>query len=556
MLVSGENFADALSSAAKAGAAATMTLLSTAASTDAATSAWIASKYASISNLFVTGGTSAISTATATAAKTGATTVKVTASMVGGPGAKCVKVVYNSIMTFGQGVAGSSAGLPTDGTGAADSDAYKLNNSELSLEDANAAANDNVVCGPLTHDSPATTHVGGIGCVDSAAAGTTSCYILFGDALAVGDVLKIGSTTTPASAVGSRAGTGSFTVAADSVVPKVASFDPIQVGGLEVTFTMSEEVVWSATAADSANILTHDDIACGSDAVIDSMAHVTGNTFIGVIAGADPLAATETCTIKAHYKDVAGNAATAAKVSAVAVTDSIGPLVTAKLVKTAHTAGSATNLGTGGTFKVTALATGSYNGPAGDSWSVQTIAGTALPSISVYDAVNKKIVVSNCVSGCATGKQATAQNIVDAMNAHSEFATHFRATVVAAGNTTAVQAVTALSGGETAYDIVLTTNEIMGETAADFRKEEFTGDADGAGTGTAGCAVTQDTADTTATPVASDWYLKAMNITCTADATNKLITTGTSYILGGANLKDFKGNVMTAAARKIIVQAG
>ena len=94
MLVSGENFADALSSAAKAGAAATMTLLSTAAATDAATSAWIASKFASINNVFVTGGTNAISAATATAAKTGATTVKVTPTVTIGEGGKVATIVY------------------------------------------------------------------------------------------------------------------------------------------------------------------------------------------------------------------------------------------------------------------------------------------------------------------------------------------------------------------------------------------------------------------------------------------------------------------------------
>ena len=70
MLVSGESFADALSSAAKAGAAATMTLLTPAASLDAASETWMSTKYGSITNVFVTGGTSAVSTAAATSAKT------------------------------------------------------------------------------------------------------------------------------------------------------------------------------------------------------------------------------------------------------------------------------------------------------------------------------------------------------------------------------------------------------------------------------------------------------------------------------------------------------
>jgi putative cell wall-binding protein len=558
MLVSGENFADALSSAAKAGAAATMTLLSTTSAMDAASSTWIASKYASITNVFVTGGTSAISTAVATGAKTGATTVKVTATSNVGPGVTCIAITYNALMTAGSGTVSQNGGsAPAEGTGAGDTRNYKLNNTMLAKDGAAAAANDDVVCG-VSQDRPAAGKAGAITCADNATAGTTKCSFLLGTALAVGDVLKIGATDTPSSVVGARAATGSFTVVAEAVVPKVASFDPIQVGGTEVTFTMSEAVQWSATAGDSANILTHDDIACGSDAVIDSMAHVSGNTFIGVIAGADPLAAGETCTITAAYKDVAGNAATVNGVSAAAVTDTTGSIVQAKLMKTVHTGGVTAALGTTGTFKVAAKVGGAYQGPAGDSWTVQGVAGasTALPTLSVYDPVNKVMVISACYASCATGKQATAQNIVDMLNAHSDFSPNFLATVHAAGNAAAVWAAGALTTGSTVYDIVVTSNEIMGETAADWRVEEFTGDADGAGTGTAGCTMSQDTADTTATPVASDWYQAKMHMTCTANAVNELMTVGSSYVLAGANVKDFKGNVMTAAARKIVLQAG
>jgi hypothetical protein len=322
-------------------------------------------------------------------------------------------------------------------------------------------------------------------------------------------VFKIGSTTTPATVVGTRSGTGSFTVANDAKAPFVASFDSIKIGALEATFTMSEEVQWSASAATSADLLTHDDIGCGSDVEVVSMAHVSGNTFIAVFTG-DELLATETCVIAAAYKDVAGNAATVAKTSAAAVTDTTGSVITAKLTKTVYSGAATGAMGTGGTFKVAALATGAYKGPAGLAWSVQLVAGatTALPVVSVFDAV------------------------------------------------TAIDGPDNLTAGTATYDIVLTSNEIMGETAADFILSQFSGDADGAGAGATGCAVTQDTADLADTPAASDWYSKVMHITCTADATNELITVGVSQMLAGTDIKDFKGNVMTAAARKIIIQAG
>ena len=213
---------------------------------------------------------------------------------------------------------------------------------------------------------------------------------------------------------------------------------------------------------------------------------------------------------------------------------------------------------TTGQFKVAAKVGGAYQGPAGDAWTVQGVAGatTASPSLAVFDPVNKVMVVSACYASCATGKQATAQNIVDMLNAHSEFSTNFVATVHAAGNSEAAWNATALAGGTVVYDVVLTSNEIMGETASDWREEEFSGDADGAGVGTAGCDVTQDTADTTATPVASDWYMKKMHVTCTADETNEIMTVGVSHILASADVKDFKGNAIPAAGRKIILQAG
>jgi len=458
-------------------------------------------------------------------------------------------------MTFANGTQGNKTGpvTPVDGSGAADSDAYKMNNAELVIDTAAPGVENGLTVNGADMDYPAATKVQTVHCVNSTTA--TTCAILFGTAFAVGDVLKIGATTTPASAVGARAATGSFTVVGDAVKPFVASFDSIKIGAVEVTFTMSEEVQWSASAATSADLLTHDDIGCGSDVEVVSMAHVSGNTFIAVFTG-DALLATETCTIAAAYKDVAGNAATVAKTSAAAQTDTTGATVTAKLAKTVTSGSITAAMGTGGKYFVAAKATGAYKGPAGNAWNVELIASTALPVVSVFDTVAKKIVVSGCVASCAAGKQSTAQNIVNVLNAHTDFAVNFLATVSAAGNTTAVHAATSLAGGLSVYDIVLTSNEIMGETAADWVLTGFTGDADGAGVGAAGCAVTQDAADTAATPVASDWYMKKIHVTCTADATNELVTTGVSHMLAAATIKDFKGNVIPAAGRKIIIQAG
>jgi hypothetical protein len=178
--------------------------------------------------------------------------------------------------------------------------------------------------------------------------------------------------------------------------------------------------------------------------------------------------------------------------------------------------------------------------------------------VSLYDTVAKTIVVTACVASCTAGYQATAQTIVNALNAHAEISVNFTATVLAGANSTAVHAATSLAGGTVVYDLVLTANEIMLDvaTATGFDDAQFTHDADGAGAGVTGCAVTQDAADDLATPNASDHYLKSMHITCTADAVNELMTTGISHIVSSANTKDWAGNAIPAAGRKIIVSAG
>ncbi len=565
MLVSGESFADALSSAAKAGAAATMTLLTPAAALDSGASTWMATKYASITNVFVTGGTSAVSTAAATAAKTAGTTVKVTSTMTAGPGAKCLKVTYDSLMTFGNGTAGAhGASAPGDGTGAADSDNYKLNNVELVIDTANANGDVSVVCGALTHDTPAAGKVGGPSCVNSTAAGTTSCYIYFSTALAVGDVLTIGSTATPASAVGARPAVAStHTVAADTVKATI-TWDPLVVGDGHVTFSVSETV--QDTDTDGATNLTHADVVCtGGTASAIVKTNMVANTYMATLAA--NIVATETCSIAASaFKDVSGLAApAAASTSGVAVTDTVGPTITAKLTKTTPAGAAATidvdATANEGEITVTANKAGAYGGPAGNSWSLQFTAGltTNSGSVSLFDTVTKKIVITGCIASCATGVATTSQTLVNALNAHSEFAANFTATVKTAGTADQAVAATSLANGATVYDLVLTSNEIMLETsgaATGWDDAQFTHDADGAGTGTAGCTVSQDSADTTATPNATDWYLKKMHITCTASATNQLMTTGISHIVSSANTKDWAGNVVAAAARKIIVQAG
>jgi hypothetical protein len=271
-----------------------------------------------------------------------------------------------------------------------------------------------------------------------------------------------------------------------------------------------------------------------------------------------------TCTVAAEYKDVSGLSASVAAVSATAVTDTTGPSFTAKLTKTVTSAAYTGTLGTSGTYKVTALATGEYHGPAGLPWTVQLIAGTSTtaPTVSVYDVVAKTIVVTACLSNvttCAAGYGATAQTIVNAINAHTSIATNFVATVVAAGASTHVHGATALSsGGGVVYDLVLTTNEIMMDvaTATGFDDGEFTADSNGATAGTSGCTISQDSADTTATPNASDHYLKSMHITCTAATTATMITTGTSQIISSTNTKDWRGNAIPTAGLRVTITAG
>jgi putative cell wall-binding protein len=560
MLVSGESFADALSSAAKAGATATMTLLTASTGLDSASDAWIATKYATVTNVFVTGGTSAVSTAAATAAQSAGVTIKVTSTMTAVKNATCVKVVYNAIMTHSTAAAGvHGTGAATDGAGASDSDNYKLNNTELVIDAATPGSDVNAVCGGFTQDAVPAGKIGAISCVDSAAAGTTSCYIKFGTAMAVGDVLTIGSTATPASAVGARPAVNSaHTVAAD-VTKATISWDPLIVGSTTGTFTVSETV--QVVDTNNTTNLTHDDIVCTSGTASALVAtNMPVLTYMFTVA---EITAADTCTISASaFMDTSGLAAPLlASTSGVSVSDTVGATLSAARTKTVHTGGitaamDMNNAGTG-TFKVQANATGAYKGPAGDSWTVQVISSVAAGTgaVSVFDVVTKKIVVAVCIASCGTGVSPTVQTVVNALNAHSEFATNFTATVDVAAAVDQVVAATSLAGGQTIYDMVISSNEIMAETtdADAWDDASFTMDADGAGVGTAGCVVSQDAADLVATPNASDWHLKKLHITCTADAVNQLMSDGVSQIVSSVATEDFKGNVVAAAGRRVVI---
>jgi putative cell wall-binding protein len=561
MLVSGENFADALSSAAKAGVAATMTLLVGPTGLDSASDSWIASKFTTINNVFVTGGTSAVSTAAATAAKTSATTVKVTSTMTASKNATCVKVVYNAIMAHATAAPGAhGTGGATDGTGASDSDNYKLNNTELVIDAATPLSNKDNVCGGFTHDAIPAAKIGAISCVDSATAGTTSCYIKFGTAMAVGDVLTIGSTAVPASAVGSRAAVSSaHTVAAD-VTKATITWDPLIVGSTTGTFSVSE-LVQVVDTANTTN-LTHDDIVCteGTASALTAT-NQKANTYMFTVAA---FTASDTCTIAASaFMDTSGLAAPAlTSTSGISVSDTVGATLSAARTKTvttgAVTAELALNSGanTGG-FKLAAKTTGAYAGPAGNSWKIEVIGATAggTGTVTLYDVVSKKIVVTVCIASCGAGVSPTAQTVVNVLNAHSSISANFTATVFHAGAVNQVVATTSLAGGSQVYDIVISSNEIMAETtdADAWDDASFTMDTDGAGTGTAGCAITQDAADLVATPNATDWYLKKLNVTCTASTTAQMISAGVSQIVSGSATEDFKGNVVAAAARRFVI---
>jgi putative cell wall-binding protein len=567
MLVSGASFADALSSAAKAGTAATMTLLVGSDGLDATSSAWVATKYATVSAVWVTGGTSAVSTAAATAVKTGATTVKVGSTMKGGPGVKCWSITYDAIMSFTNGPAGQSnavVDVDNSAAGAAIDTGYKRNNTQMLFDDANAAADDNVSCGGIAAgDTPNATHIAIINCANNVVAGTTTCHFLSAEALAVGDVIKVGSATTPVSAVGSRpAAANAFTVAAD-ITPIVVTWDPIIVGDGHVTFNLNEATTLSTT--DNVTNLSHDDVFCGGTVTGALVATNVANQYMATHDGTIEVG--ETCTIAASkFKDLAGVASPlVASTSGVAVSDTVGPTLTAKLTKTTQAGAAATikvdasaNMGR---ITLTANKANAYGGPAGNSWKIQFIAGLTTDSgtVSLYDVVSKKIVLSGCIASCATGVATTSQTLINALNGHSEIAANFTATVVEAGVADQAVAETSLSGGSTVYDVVISSNEIMLEhsgAASGFLHSEFTHDADGAGVGTAGCTVSQDAADIVATPVATDWYLKKMHVTCTAAAVTQLMTTGISHIISSANTKDFAGNVVSVAGRKVIVQAG
>jgi putative cell wall-binding protein len=560
MLVSGESFADALSSAAKAGTSATMTLLVSSTGLDAASDAWIATKFSSVSAVWVTGGTSAVSTAAATAAKTAGTTVKVTSTLTASKNTKCAVITYNSIMTFANGTAGAhGASAPGDGTGAADSDNYKLNNAQLVIDADNADGDISTVCGALTHDEVDAGEVSGLSCVNNTTAGTTKCYIWFGTALAVGDVLTVGSAASPASATGARPAVATgHPVLADATKATI-TWDPMIVGATTGTFSVSETV--QVVDTNNTTNLTHDDVVCTEGtATALTQTNMVANTFMFTVSA---FTAADTCSIAASaFMDVSGLAAPlVASTSGVSVSDTVGATLTAARTKTVNagaiTAAMDMNSGAGGTFKVAAKAAGAYTGPAGNAWSVQVIGATAGGTgvVTVFDVVTKKIVITVCIASCGTGVSPTVQTVVNALNAHSEFATNFVATVDAAEAVDQVVAATSLANGSTVYDMVISANEIMSETtdADAWDDASFTMDSDGAGTGTAGCAITQDAADLLATPNATDWYLKKLNVTCTATATTQLMSAGVSQIVSSAATEDFKGNVVAAAGRRVII---
>jgi len=536
VLASGENFADALSGSSYAGAVNTRLMVLTAGSAlSSETSTYLSGLNINVTALRVLGGTSAVSAATMTAADAAVTYSRPTATLTVTEGSATATLTFSEKMTGGTAPAlglGGDCGTTNGvvGTGMHTAAGFKLNNAVMDSVLTGFADGAEVGCAIHNTDEVLTT-LNATGTVLS---------IVFSAVLATGDVVTIGGGTNFATAVGARELSAiSATVVNDISKPTVTG--KIARGQQTGIITFSEALTgFSNVTADI------DCVDGGSNAVPTSTTQIAGTLSWQVVcAGTEDIElATDYIHIKtAGFTDLGGNAM-AADVKIYAVTDAVAPTVTSvTLTKTTHAQCTVTPDSGAGDISHTAKKGAAAQGGIGNAWSFQLLDSNAAPAITLWDALNRKVVFGADVNASAT-TQPTANTITNMLNADSRYNALFTATVAAVGN--AATAVTGTcAGGTTTYNATVQHSEGI-INAAGMAAGNYVADA--SGNGVVDAAITEATV-----AAGSNSATGKVLITMVTNTAAELLVAGTSMLHVAVAVTDIHGNA-PAAIQKIVMQ--
>ncbi len=549
ILVNGTSHQDGLSAAALAGASATMTLLTDGTGTlNATTSAALTAKGSTITTVRAIGMIADLSAAEMTAADAAATTTTNTCTITANEADTVMSVTFSAAVLGAEGDQDGSTNA--DGTGAGLESNYKLNNSAL-------AANSNATAGSAGAgdvDQPNLTEVLG-----STAAATASS-ITFGTAFAVGDVLSVpGSTLTDTA--GNYIATCSKTVANDATRPTV-TVDKFPIGGLKGILHFSEKVTsFSGNASDS---LSSNKSTGGLSTYVATQVGST-NYYQFERTDGGVMVSGEIVTVDASEFTDLGALSMAADATKTAVTDTTAPTATATIASTSYTRALSSTLGTTGTFTIGAVAGGIGEGVIGNLWTFEAIEGTAgaVPVVSLYDTVNRKMVLAADFTSPTTASTPTADNICATVNDHADISGNFKCLVVAGGTSSAVVASSALNGGTAGtatHSINVVFSEMMQAGFDTITYYTVDADADTVYTDdgtesvrTAACTTANDAALCAYSTGANSYIGGTMQFKYAATSAANNVTAGSSVLGISTSVKDFKGNAIGSAVVRVTI---
>ncbi len=542
IMVNGTSHQDGLTAAALAGASNTMTLLTDGTGTlNATTSAALTAKSSTITTIRAIGMTADLSAAEMTAADAAATTTTHTCTITANEGDTVMTTTWSGAVLGAEGDQDGSTNA--DGTGAGLESNYKLNNTAL-------AANTNVATGSAGAgdvDQPNLTEVLG-----STAAATASS-ITFGTAFAVGDVL---SATASILDTGGGATAGcSKTVANDATRPTV-TVDSFKIGAKLGMLHFSEKV--TSFAGNPSDSLSSNKNTGGATTYVAT--HIASNYYtFERVDGAD-IASGEIITVDASEFTDLGSLNMAADATATASTDTTAPTATASVASTTYTRAITATMGTTGTFTVGAVAGGIGEGIIGNLWTFEAIEGTAgaVPAISVYDTVNRKIVLAADFTSPTTASTPTADNICSTINGHADISGNFKCLVVAGGTSAAVVASTSLSGGAATHLVDVTFSETMAAafSTASYYQVDSDADLDYEGTVSArvtGCSTAADASGCAYATGSNSFIGGTMQLQYAETATTNDLIKGSSVLGISTSVTDLKGNAVGSSTYRIVI---
>ncbi len=549
ILVNGTSHQDGLSATALAGAAATMTLLTDGTGTlNATTSAALTAKHTTISTVRAIGMTSDLSAAEMTAADAAATSNTVTCTITAAEGSKTMTVTFSGAVLGAEGDQDGSANA--DGTGAGLESNYLKNNTALAANANNSAGS----AGAGDVDQPNLTEVVG------STAAATAATIVHGTAFAVGDVLSAGTGITDTSA---NAIAGCSTTVANDATRPTATVDSFKIGATSALLHFSEAVEdFAGTSTTVSDDITS--TSSGSDTTFLVTA-AGGNYYLATHKDGSAFISGQILTISTTAGDFTdlGDLDMLANKTATASTDSTSPTATASVASSTYTRAITATMGTTGTFTVGAVAGGVAEGVIGNLWTFEAIEGTAgaVPAISLYDTVNRKMVLAADFTSPTTASTPTADNICATINGHADIAGNFKCLVVAGGTSAAVVAETALANGAVTHAIDVQFSETMATDFATIGYYTVDADADTVYTDdgtesarTLTCTTARDGSDCSAyTTGANSFISGAMQFNYAATTAAMDITKGSSVVGISTSVADLKGNAVGSVAYRVTI---